>query len=637
MKSLEISLWVRLAIELANLCGTDAKRDIETMSRRIKEEGDSFLTITLPSYGKSFDKALEHGRILPTQFAGFRRRAGLPLFLGGFLKNIFDANGVMIDEPCIDSIIAVRQLSALCGKIKEESSLPRQRKAVRQFIEADEACLDWDLTSPESLIREMTVVSTQVMLPVLQKANHAVRNNQITPKHGPGTTSDRLLGNKKYDLKYWPDHLDSRFPWVDWAIPNYRWVDHESSFDDKWNPLPYVGTGEPGPRDPSVPAELLLVPKTASAMRVIVREPTSLQYMQQGLLKILTNAHETFWTQVGFTDQGLNRDMARHGSIYEDLATIDLSEASDRVTYLQAASVFSCVPDIWEALDATRSPEVRVLDRVYPIYKFASMGSAVCFPVEASVFIVGIYMAIKRHHRKTDPSFDLTPNFIRSMEGKVRVYGDDIVVPVEYLSAISDVFSALGWKINQNKSFGTGKFRESCGGDYWNGHNVTPVRVRYPIPTDRRQISETESYVSLRNQLYNAGFWSTVCRIDERIGTLLGGTFPIADETTSGLVRVSASFSGRCRGIDEYQRACVRAWHVSPVIPKNAASELGSLLKCLIAPGKDDEHLHHSGRPVDAYMNRRWTPVLNEELVGEQGIHPNKKGRHDVLQSLLEL
>jgi hypothetical protein len=340
--------------------------------------------------------------------------------------------------------------------------------------------------------------------------------------------------------------------------------------------------------------------------------------MQQSIQTLLVNAHEAWGPQVGFTDQQINRDMARQGSVLQDIATVDLSEASDRVTYLQAASVFSCLPDLWEALDATRSAEVSVLGQVIPAYKFASMGSAVCFPVEASVFWVAIYMAIKRHHRKADPSFTLTSKFIRSMNGRVRVYGDDIVVPVEYLPSVSEVFSDLGWKINQNKTFGTGRFRESCGGDYWNGFDVTPVRVRHPFPTNRRQTVETESLVSLRNQLYMAGYWVTVIHLDKQIGSLLRGTFPIADERAPGLVRVSASFSGRCRGIDSYQRACVRAWVTVPVVPKNEASELGSLLKCLVSPGKDDKHLQRSGRPSDVRIKRRWIPVLNEELVATQ-------------------
>jgi hypothetical protein len=629
MKSLEFSLWAQLATELAVLCGTDAKRDVETASRRIEKEGVSFMTITLPSFGKAFYKAIAAGQVSSDHFAGFQRRGGLPLFLGGFLRNVFDSKGTMIDEPCLESIDSIMQLTALVGKMKMESSPSRQRAAVRAFIEADEACLDWDLTTPASLLNEMVVVSTQVILPALKMANKTIASDQFMPKHGPGTTADHLLGNKKYDLWYWPEHLEERFPWDKWAIPNHRWIDHKSSFDDKWNELPWVGPDYAGqPQDPSLPAELLLVPKTMSAMRVIVREPTSLQYMQQGLMSTLIEAYETHNTQLGFTDQSINRDMARHGSIHQDNATIDLSEASDRVTYLQAASVFSCVPDIWEALDATRSPEVLVNGEVFPIHKFSSMGSAVCFPVEASVFLVGIYMAIKRHHRKTNPWFDLTPKFIRSMNGKVRVYGDDIIVPIEYLPSVSETFSDLGWKINQNKTFGTGKFRESCGGDYWDGNDVTPTRVRYPIATNRRQINETESLVSLRNQLYERGYWGTAGHLDQRIKSLLGGTFPIASETSSGLVRVSSSFFGRGRGIDQYQRACVRAWTTVSVIPKNAASELGSLLKCLIAPERadellniittDDEHLHRSGRPLHARIKRRWIPVLNEELVGPQ-------------------
>lgn len=627
MKSLEFPHWVQLATELAALCGTDAKRDAETASRRIKREGASFYTITLPAFGKAFDQAIAAEQVSSDHFAGFQRRGGLPLFLGGFLRNIFDTNGTMIDEPCVESIRAVRQLTGYLGKMKMGSNPSRQRKAVRQFIEADEACLAWDLTAPESLLREMVTTATQVILPALRMANNTIRNDQFLPKHGPGSTADRLRGNRKYDMWYWPEHLEDRFPWIEWAIPNYRWADHKASFDAEWNELPYVGADISGPRDPSVPAELLLVPKTMSTMRVIVREPTSLQYMQQGIMRTLVLSYEAHNNQIGFRDQDVNRNMARLGSIYQDRATVDLSEASDRVTYLQAASVFSCVPDIWEALDATRSPEVLVGEKILPIYKFASMGSAVCFPVEASVFLVGIYMAIRRHHRKTNPWFDLTPKFIRSMTGKVRVYGDDIVVPIEYLPSVSEVFSDLGWKINQSKTFGTGKFRESCGGDYWNGHDVTPVRVRYPIATNRRQINETESLVSLRNQLYNAGYWGSAGHLDQRIRSLLGGIFPIASETSSGLVRVSACFPGRSRGIDQYQRACVRAWSVVPVVPSNAASELGSLLKCLLVPEKDleldivltdDEHLHRSGRPVVARMNLRWTPVLNEELVGMQ-------------------
>ena len=51
MKSLT-SLWSVLANELASRCGTSTTKDIKTVLGRVENEGMSFLTITLPSFGR---------------------------------------------------------------------------------------------------------------------------------------------------------------------------------------------------------------------------------------------------------------------------------------------------------------------------------------------------------------------------------------------------------------------------------------------------------------------------------------------------------------------------------------------------------------------------------------------------------
>jgi hypothetical protein len=315
-------------------------------------------------------------------------------------------------------------------------------------------------------------------------------------------------------------------------------------------------------------------------------------------------------TLVGFTHQEPNREMARTGSIDKSLVTLDLSEASDRVTYLQAASVMGPLPHLWEALDATRSSEVKLPDgSLREIRKFASMGSAVCFPVEAVVFLTAIFMAIRSHHRKADPAFDLTWHFVRKLEGRVRVYGDDCIFPVEYLPEVERVFHFLRWKINRTKTFSKGNFRESCGGDYWRGCDVTPVRARRPIPSSLRQAAEVQSLVSFRNQLYMAGYWNTSRHVDEILDKVLRGTYPIVKETSPALGRVSVSFEPKQLGTDRYQRALTRAFTVTNRIPMNTASDRGLLLKCLIAPGKSDDHLVRSGRPSAVSIKRRWMPT----------------------------
>lgn len=596
MKSL-VSLWGTLATELGALCGADASRDYLTVARRCKEEGDAFLRITLPSFGKAFEQSLENGQMSSDLFPGFRKKGGLPAFLGGFLRNIFAPDGAVLDEPCVESIRAIRQLTAVFGKIEGRCTPQRENAAIREYVKADDECGMWDLQVDPSFLEEMKLVSQVLLGPWVSEVDYKVSTDDLQPRHGPGQTADRLLGNEKYDVVYWPEHLESRFPWVEWGVVNYRYADSH----DPVRSSPHVVKS----------ARQTLVPKTMSRPRVIVMEPTALQYMQQALMIELVEAIERHTSLIGFTDQELNRSLARQGSVTGRLATIDLSEASDRVTYLQAASVLSVFPNLWEALDATRSSEVELANGhgKRPINKFASMGSAVCFPVEAMVFAVAVFVAIQRHHRKVDPLFRLTPSFIKQFEGRMRVYGDDIIVPVEYLPEVRRVFSLLGWVINERKSFSRSSFRESCGGDYWRGYDVTPVRLTQPIPSTLRQTSEVQALVSFRNHLYKAGYWRTAAHLDRWLDKLLRGRFPIVGETSAALGRFSVSFEALCLGTDRYQRALTRAYTVKTRIPRNACSEHGALLKCLIAPSQDSEHLHRSGRPEDVSIILRWMPV----------------------------
>lgn len=597
MKSL-VSLWGTLARELGALCGIDVSRDIQSVSRRVEAEGDAFLRITLPSLGKAFLRALEEGSWSPTTHTGFGRRGGLPVFLRGFLENIFDTDGALRRTPCTESIRAVLQLTTVFGKIEGSCTPQRNRAAIAEYVAADEECLQWDLDPREDLLGVMRAISLKVFEPMLSRADRRVQYDDITPKHGPGQTADRLVGNRKYDLSYWPMHLESRFPWIEWAVPNPRWGDE--TYLEQTSPSHVV------------PARLALVPKTMSRPRIIVMEPTSLQFMQQAVLATIVDSIEATTSLIGFTDQEPNRQMARKGSADGSLVTLDLSEASDRVTYSQAAAVFGVHPHLWEALAATRSREVELPDGSQrPIHKFASMGSAVCFPVEAVVFLAGILTAMVDHHRRAGSGFELTPSLLRELEGKVRVYGDDCIFPADYLPAVERTFQSLGWRVNRSKTFRSGKFRESCGGEYWDGEDVTPVKARSLLPTTRKQVPEVQSLVSFRNQMYFAGYWNTARYLDGLLTSrgLLGDLYPIVEDTSPALGRHSASFQPLWLGTDRYQRSLTRAWTVRQVIPRNPCSEVGALLKCLIATGYGDEHLERSGRPVDVSINRQWMPT----------------------------
>nr|QDH89759.1 MAG: RNA-dependent RNA polymerase [Leviviridae sp.] len=101
------------------------------------------------------------------------------------------------------------------------------------------------------------------------------------------------------------------------------------------------------------------------------------------------------------------------------------------------------------------------------------MGSALCFPMEAMVFTTLIFLGIQRSLNKP-----LYPRDLKRYVGSVRVYGDDLIVPVDQVPSVVRTLEHFGARVGSDKSFWTGKFRESCGREYFNGHDVSITRVR---------------------------------------------------------------------------------------------------------------------------------------------------------------
>lgn len=117
-----MSLWSCVANETATRCCTSATLDIKTVERRVKHEGLSFLAISLANFGSTFQKWLDQGFVVPSDCPAFKKtpggRIGLPAFLSGFLELVFDpCSGVLLNEPDIEAIYAVRQLTLMFSKI----------------------------------------------------------------------------------------------------------------------------------------------------------------------------------------------------------------------------------------------------------------------------------------------------------------------------------------------------------------------------------------------------------------------------------------------------------------------------------------------------------------------------------------
>jgi hypothetical protein len=429
------------------------REDINTFERRVAEEGLTFLTVVLPKVGKSLDRYHSTSEWVPP--LGFATKTeyycpkygdhvdnfigvSIPLFLNRAIKAALEGDSVAVD--------CVRQLSYVFYKLEVSYSEELCEKFLESFKKIDSELFSLETCSDDNIIRHVNSMS-RIIRRILCNTNPF----EIRPCHGSGATACRTKPWDKYHtLRYFPK-LDAYFPY-----PHFFFYSL-THFVDEMAALEKSPIANPQ-------ARICLVPKDSRGPRVISCEPAEFMYIQQGLMRLLYETIETHHLssgQINFSDQEVNKSLALVGSLTGALATIDLSEASDRVSLSLVEALFS---DNWvNALKACRS-ESTILPNgeVVELKKFAPMGSSCCFPVEALVFWASAQATLRRLGR-TAP---------------VYVYGDDLIFSSEYFDEITKDLTSIGLVVNRDKSYVRGPFRESCGGDYHNGYDVTPVRLK---------------------------------------------------------------------------------------------------------------------------------------------------------------
>jgi hypothetical protein len=459
-------------------------RDVKTLTSRVEHEGLSFLTITLPTLGQDFEKALASGVIDPTSFRSFRKRGKAPAFLQGVFGQVFDSEGRILDGPSIPAIEGIRQIAFTFKKLEVPCSSLRVDKVLARYIE-DEQTLYESLDPGD--VHSFMDVSRCLWGDVFQSGFDLLRD--INPKHGPGATAEGISGNAKYRMLRWHDRLEPYFPVLDNAFTTVD-ARHSLEFEE----LSVVH------RDDESPVRVIAVPKTLKGPRIIAIEPVCMQYAQQGLAKHLVKVLETHTLtsgHVNFTNQSVNRELAIKSSRNLRFATLDLSSASDLVPYELAIRMFETAPDIMDAISACRSTSAQMPSgRVIPLKKFASMGSALCFPVEAMYFYTICVVALLEK-RNLPPS---VPN-LRSVVRDIYVYGDDLIVPTHESDIVRSTLQKYYCKVNVHKSFSSGKFRESCGMDAYDGEEVTPTYIRQLPPTNTPKAKHKRSSTNGGNSI----------------------------------------------------------------------------------------------------------------------------------------
>jgi hypothetical protein len=536
------------AIDTYPTLGDELRKDLSRLHRAVKTRGIRAYCVDLPAVGKHLDRCLDEGRFFaPSPGRPFTRRANpqtvLPRFLGALYGKVFEACGRLKEDYDVEAIVFLRQILYLAKRTKLHHAERMEFAEKENFVASDLALpvpdRIWEAVGPsreeiglvyrgftfEVRYREQLENALTGILPghsageIEMECLSILRTldtvsgilttelGRYVPaewpcKHGPGAIAQVKGPANKYHWFAWDNRLDYVYPLCD-----HGYHDHAT-----WA---QAATSDWDVELPSSFSRLVAVPKTFTKPRLIAIEPSERQWCQQSLRRYFYDRFDRGLISkfVRIRDQTYNQTLCQKGSRDGTLATVDLSAASDSLSCLAVGNLFKQNPTVLQALMATRTNlcdlgDIVIMEDFYdgawlmPLRKFATMGNACTFPVETLMFLAVAIAACLTARR-----WRVTTESILALTGEVAVYGDDIIVPVDSREFLCAILEALDFQVNSTKSFWTGRFRESCGTDYFDGHLVTPVY--YSQPLDRDCPESIASVVDMRNHFYSKWFMHT--------------------------------------------------------------------------------------------------------------------------------
>lgn len=476
----------------------ETERDITCVRRRVQAEGPEFLTKTLPLLGKQFDQALLSGTFLtPSSFKRYKG-SNLPCFMHRFFERVFSQDGLVLESPDMACICDIRQICYLFYKYQLPYPDRLVGKAIREFIDDDNNIAELSHAMP---IQSTLYYAQEVVNEIFTNFNY----DHARPKNGPGSVANGLKPWQRFRPSRWYSCLDSLVPYDTMYYNSDRHL--FDRWDEYWN-CPYGSDGM---------ARLIAVPKDSRGPRLISSELSEFMVYQQSLRRHIVpwiESHHLSKGQVNFTDQSINGDLALKASKTGDLATLDLSKASDLLSLELVATIFEDQKALQNYLLKSRSSGTVTPLGDQTFRKFAPMGSALCFPVQAITFYALLVGRMVANGEKLSVAAK-----------KVWVYGDDIIVPTDFVPDAIECLESVGLKINTDKSCYTGKFRESCGVDAYAGVNITPIKLK-KLWNTKPDAQTTLAWVAACNNLFARGYWKASDVIRRQINRVMG-TFPL--------------------------------------------------------------------------------------------------------------
>lgn len=330
------------------------------------------------------------------------------------------------------------------------------------------------------------------------------------------------------------------------------------------------------------------VDKNAQTCRGIVIQPDGNMQVQLSLGDQASLACKRLGLDLA-VQQSLNRELAWWGSqnnVYDvvtgkllHFCTLDAHDASNRIPRVIPEVMFH--PRWALYINTFRSKRVKRRGpdgdcEVVEKWMMSGMGNGFTFPIMTLLFasiVIATYETLHLPLRGSPYTVDCVGSR-RIRSGMINLWavnGDDIIVVREAVPLLVKCLTLMGTVINEDKSYTTGDFRESCGGDYLDG---VPVRGVYA-----RKLDTVHQRISLVNRLniwssyYNVPLTRTVRSLLEQCISP-GDESPLFVQTTDGFdegVMVPPElfqYAPGVRSIDTRHGTIYRYKKWRPVVPQ---------------------------------------------------------------------
>jgi len=417
-----------------------------------------------PKLEKAILEYLEHGwRIQPPE-------------IPEWLKPLWD-RFILTDDPKMLGYL--RQVLLFCYKAEHVPSNEQLKEAQASFLEVDSGVGDWSRwfasNSEQSGIRALLRTTRQIVC----RVTYSIDWLNIVPSHGPGAVSPHRDSWDKANFGTIYSAIQDWYP-----VDNYFVT--SSHVSDGLDFSTYRESDR-------IQCKLVAVPKDSRGPRLICVHPAEAIWIQQGQRRLLEQAIERSPItsgKINFRDQKVNAMLALSASKDLEFCTLDLKEASDRISCDLVKYLFG---GSYSIMSCARAEECVMLDgTIIKLEKWAPMGNCLTFPVESLVF------------------YSLARAGILSAYGEncdqIYVFGDDLVFPSKYYTGVISALAYVGLAINAAKTFRLGFFRESCGTDAYKGVDVTPIRVK---KASLSSVSDFVSWCDLAKRLRRQGYEET--------------------------------------------------------------------------------------------------------------------------------